>query len=178
MRRCHIGRVLTVAAIMLLQQVLIGRSLAQAAPPVETPQPEVTLTKLSPPTFPPLALMARIQGDVQIQVDIRKDGSVASVSLVSGHPMLTQAALESAQKSQYECRGCSESATSYLLTYSFADRVDGDCCDAQNREPEVTQKAAHITIASPPMCLCDPPSSRKVRSAKCLYLWRCAFSDH
>lgn len=174
------GLVLTLAAVAGLHLVFLGNALAQASAPTETPQLGVVLTKLSPPIYPPLARMASIVGEVKVQVDIRQDGSVASTDLVSGHPMLKQAALESAQKSQFECQGCSQAVTPYLLTYSFEARDDGSCCDAQSRIPEVMQKQAHITIVSAKICLCDPGATltKKTRSAKCFYLWKCGFSDH
>lgn len=154
--------------------------MAQAPTLPEASQSEVVLTRLSPVIFPPLARMASIVGEVKVQLGIRKDGSVTSAELVSGHPMLKQAALESAQKSQFECRGCGEAVTPYLLTYSFESKDDGDCCNAQLRMPEVTQRQAHITIVSAKICLCDPGATltKKVRSAKCLYLWKCGHSNH
>ncbi len=160
--------------------ILSGNALAQASTAVASPQPEVMLTKLSPVIYPPLARMASIVGEVKVQVGIRNDGTVASAELISGHPMLKQAALESAQKSQFECHECGEAVTTYLLTYSFEANDDGSCCDALDRVPEVTQKQGHITIASARICLCDPAStlSKKVRSAKCLYLWKCGFTNH
>lgn len=154
--------------------------MAQAPSSPDASQPEVVLTKLSPVVFPPLARMANIVGEVRVQVGIRKDGSVASAELISGHPMLKQAALESAQQSQFECRGCGEAVTSYLLTYTFEIKDDGNCCDAQSRAPEVTQMQGHITIVSAQICICDPASTltRKVHSAKCFYLWKCGYLDH
>ena len=176
MKRVRLGPAL---ALLLLYLAFVGSLLAQASAPAETPQPEVILTKVSPPIFPRLALQARIIGEVMVQVGIRKDGSVASAELVSGHPMLKQAALESAQKSQFECRGCSADITPYLLTYTFETKDDGNCCDTQSRAPEVTQRQAHITIVSAQICICDPSSTlTKVRSAKCFYLWKCGISDH
>ncbi|MGA3090215.1 MAG: TonB family protein [Terriglobales bacterium] len=44
-------------------------------------------------TYPPLARQANITGDVELKLEIRKNGSIQSVSVVNGHPMLTQAAL-------------------------------------------------------------------------------------
>src|SRR5712692_11252304 len=69
--------------------------------------------KLSDPTYPRLAQQARITGDVDLMLTIQRDGSVESAVVVSGHPMLQQAALESAQRSQFECKGCGEAVTSY-----------------------------------------------------------------
>lgn len=61
----------------------------------------VTLVKLLPPIFAPLARQARIGGDVVIQLAIGRDGKVESANVVSGHPMLKQGALESAQNSTF-----------------------------------------------------------------------------
>jgi TonB family protein len=146
------------------------------------PKTGVVLTSVSSPIYPPPARQARITGDVKIQVGIRKDGSVASAEVLSGHPMLRQAALASAQISTFECRQCSEALTPYSLTYTF--EIHGGCslgpnCQAvASRAPEVTQLQNKITIAVEPMCTCDPSVTRiKVRSAKCVYLWKCSFRD-
>src|SRR5580700_9621289 len=111
-----------------------------AQTPASDATPQVVLTKLSPPVYPSLARQARIMGDVKVQVLIRKDGSVASAEVISGHPMLKQAALESAQKSQFECHGC-EGVISYSLAYTFAigDECHNtpDCSAAMDRPPEI-----------------------------------------
>lgn len=104
MRRVRLGLVLTLA-VAVSHLIFGGNVLAQAPTRPETLQSEVALTRLSPVIFPPLARMANIVGEVKVQVEVRTDGSVASAELVSGHPMLKQAALESAQKSQFECGG-------------------------------------------------------------------------
>ena len=110
----------------------------------------VTLVKLSPPVFAPLARQARIGGDVIIQLAIGRDGKVESANVVSGHPMLKQGALESAQNSTFECRCCGEAGSPYTLTYTFGFRDDdGDSCGVEVDE------------------------EWHVRSFDCLYLWRC-----
>jgi TonB family protein len=97
---------------------LTQNALAQAAVSGETLQNGVVLT-LSPPLYPPLARQARIMGDVKLRLGIRRDGTVATAEVISGHPMLQQAALESAKKSAFLCQGCSEGVTTYFLTYTF-----------------------------------------------------------
>ncbi len=57
------------------------------------PEPKVIVTKLSAPTYPRLALLARIAGTVELNVAVRPDGSIESVAVVSGHPMLKAAAI-------------------------------------------------------------------------------------
>lgn len=154
-------------------------SVAKDSASTDTPQTGVVLVKLSPPVYPPMAHQARIAGDVKLYVHVRKDGSVESAELYSGHPMLAQAALESARKSQFECRGC-DGVTSYPLTYTFAigDECHNspDCTVVGQRPPNIQQSPSRVVITVDPLCTCDPAvriTRIKWRSAKCLYLWRC-----
>lgn len=141
---------------------------------------EVVISKLSSPYYPPLARQARITGDVQLVLSVRKDGSVQSTVVVSGHPMLRKAAQESAQQSQFDCRSCKEAVTPYQMIYSFqlgetryCAMTGGPNSDEQEQEPlpRVTQSENHVTIFDRPVGTCDPEFtlSRKVRSVKCLY---------
>jgi|HubBroStandDraft_6_1064221.scaffolds.fasta_scaffold13693_5 protein TonB len=54
------------------------------------------------PQYPPLAKQARIQGVVVLQALIGKDGSITGLHVVSGHPMLTNAALEAVKEWKYK----------------------------------------------------------------------------
>jgi TonB family protein len=146
---------------------------SQSSDPVETARDGVILTKLFDPTFPPLAKVARVSGDVVLRLDIRADGQVQSVAIVSGPPMLQQAAKDSAQQSRFECRSCSRDTTQYSLTYSFR-LGEGDCDTANSDPPKIAWAQGHVTVTSSPMSICDPAATlRRVRSAKCLYVWRC-----
>lgn len=147
-----------------------------------SPGPTVVLTKLSPPTYPPLARQARINGDVKVAVLVRRDGTVESVDWVSGHPMLRQAAVDSARQSSYMCRGCGEAATSYQLVYTFAVseacRFGPNCEPMESHAPQVNQSEDKITLTVEPTCECDPSTTGvgvRVRAAKCLYMWKCGF---
>jgi TonB family protein len=147
---------------------------AQTRPGEETLVTGAVLTKLSPPIYPPLALQARISGAVRVEVSIRMDGSIESARLVDGHAILKDSALDSARKSLFECRNCVEPLTPYLLTYTFEMKDNGDCCNAMNRAVDVSHSQGHIVIVAPAQCICDPAvASRRFRSAKCLYLWKC-----
>ena len=53
------------------------------------------------PVYPPLAKQARIQGTVRLTAIIAKDGSVVSLEVVSGHPLLQQAALQAVSQWKY-----------------------------------------------------------------------------
>ena len=54
------------------------------------------------PQYPPLARQARIQGVVVLQALIGKDGNIQNLHVVSGHPMLTNSALEAVKEWKYK----------------------------------------------------------------------------
>ena len=54
------------------------------------------------PNYPPLARQARIQGQVLLQAEISKDGSIQNLRLISGHPMLAPAAIEAVKQWRYK----------------------------------------------------------------------------
>ena len=53
------------------------------------------------PQYPPIAVQARIQGTVVLQAVIGKDGTVKDLRLLSGHPMLSPAAIEAVKLWRY-----------------------------------------------------------------------------
>ena len=60
------------------------------------------LTKKVEPAYPQLARQARIQGAVLLQALINKDGTIENLQLISGHPMLTPAAIEAVKQWIYK----------------------------------------------------------------------------
>lgn len=50
------------------------------------------------PEYPPLARTARASGDVVVEITISEDGGVISARVISGHPLLQQAALSAAKR--------------------------------------------------------------------------------
>jgi protein TonB len=60
------------------------------------------LTHQVKPDYPPLAKNAHIEGAVVLQAVISKDGKVKDVRVVSGHPMLAQAAEKAVKQWQYK----------------------------------------------------------------------------
>jgi len=54
------------------------------------------------PTYPPLARQARIQGQVVLQAEISKEGTIQNLQLISGHPMLAPAAIEAVKQWRYK----------------------------------------------------------------------------
>jgi len=62
----------------------------------------VMLAEKVEPEYPPAARAARIQGMVRFTAIIAKDGGVANLTLVSGHPLLIQAAVDAVKQWKYK----------------------------------------------------------------------------
>lgn len=62
---------------------------------------EGNLIRKVQPTYPALARSARIQGTVVLQAIISKQGTIENLTVVTGHPMLTPAAIEAVRQWRY-----------------------------------------------------------------------------
>lgn len=141
------------------------------------------LVELSKPVYPPLARQANIFGDVVVEVTINRDG-VRNASVLSGHPMLREAALTSARQSHFDGARCAADC-SYRLKYAFKQSDEGNCCDGFSAVPTVAignpvvmdgEMETDVTITAQHICLCDAAFTitTRVRSLKCLFLWKCS----
>jgi periplasmic protein TonB len=63
---------------------------------------EGSLIRRVQPIYPPLARTARIQGSVVLAAVISKEGTMEHVQLISGHPMLVQAAVAAVSQWRYK----------------------------------------------------------------------------
>jgi periplasmic protein TonB len=91
----------------------VMHSIASAMTAVSPPKPTVTRRPLLShmmegnlihriePRYPPLAIQARIQGDVVLQAIISRSGTIENLQLVSGHPMLVRAAMDAVRQWRY-----------------------------------------------------------------------------
>jgi TonB family protein len=159
-------------------------SSAQLAHAPDSHDESVVLSKLFPPTYPGLARQARITGNVDLALHIRPDGSVETAVVVGGHPILRDAALDSARRSSFECGGCGQVPVTYALTYQFKI-AEGDppqdCAASSEIPPPPTtfDESQHlVTVFAWGLWTCDPSADLiRVRAAKCLYLWKCGVRD-
>jgi protein TonB len=84
-------------------------------PPKEAPKPvtpkqirvggnvqAAKLVKQPKPSYPPLAKQARIQGVVRFNAIIGRDGAIANLQLVSGHPLLVPSATDAVRQWVYQ----------------------------------------------------------------------------
>jgi protein TonB len=58
------------------------------------------IRKVEPP-YPPLAKSARIQGPVVLFAVISRSGTIDNLRVLSGHPMLVQAAIDAVKQWRY-----------------------------------------------------------------------------
>jgi TonB family protein len=96
-------------------RIIIGGPALPVEPPrvVPPPQQEKRPLKLSEgvvaaklitrvePRYPALALQIHAQGTVHLHAIISRDGRITSLEVVSGHPLLVQAALEAVRQWRY-----------------------------------------------------------------------------
>jgi protein TonB len=91
---------------------VIGGLIGSAAPPpkVAAPQKLRISTGVADglkihdvqPTYPQMARIAHIQGDVLLQATISKTGAIENLHAMSGHPILIQAALDAVRQWKYK----------------------------------------------------------------------------
>jgi TonB family protein len=186
-KRTFAGFVGVLASVAFLLLIASRHGSTQETTNGETTS-RVKLSKLTPPVYPPLARQAMIRGNVTVKVSLRADGTIDSVTPISGHPMLVQAAVNSAEQSKFECLQCAASGATQSFTYSFEQSPEkpDPCCCSGNRpasaksDLQVLQSDDRITVISSPVCFCPDECDEKwaeehshFRSLKCLYLWKC-----
>jgi TonB family protein len=149
---------------------------AQEKPNGHHNETSLVITKLSQPIYPPLAKQMKTIGHVEVKVNVKQDGSLKSASVVSGNVLFRQAALESAMHSQFECKNCGPGVRSFRIRYSFdlkascattAKPANGDAY------PMAVVSQNVITVTDSVAENCEPLISKKIRSIRCLYLWKC-----
>jgi TonB family protein len=157
---------------------VIGRAalllaLAQSA----TSRPSLQAVKVEPPVYPPIAMAARVSGDVDLKITLKPDGTPGTIQVESGPQMLKQAAVDSAARSRFELAPGDQAEPSYQLVYRFA-LVKALACGQQRDTsyPHIHFESNTVTISEQPMTICDPVGETapvRVRSIKCLFLWKC-----
>lgn len=136
----------------------------------------VSVIQLPPPDYPPMALAARVTGEVRLRIVLNPDGTPQSAEAENGPPMLLEQAVELVRKARFACEQCDKTnSLEITMRFEFGKSI----CPDQPRDPNYPHASATgsvITIATQPFMLCDPAASIgvRIRSIRCLYLWRCA----
>jgi periplasmic protein TonB len=74
------------------------------------------LTHQVTPAYPPLARQARVEGTVQLQAFIGRDGRIRDLRVTSGHPLLIQAAVDAVRQWIYRPTTLNGSPVEVLTT--------------------------------------------------------------
>ena len=156
----------------------VGRAALLLALAQSTPStPSLEAVKLEPPVYPPIAIAARVSGDVDLKITLKPDGSTGVAEVESGPQMLKQAAVDSATRSRFQLASTAKAEQSYQLIYRFSLDKATACNQARDKSyPHIHYESNTISIAEQPVGTCDEaqdPDPVHVRSAKCLYLWKC-----
>ena len=152
----------------------LGHASAQTTAGAQTAMPgDVVPIRLVPPIYPPIALSARVSGEVEVSVGVGPDNRVESAVIVSGVPLLDAAALDAARQSEFECRRCTVPTTPYSLVFAFRieDRNQPAADPAQ--PDQIGASRSRLTVVGPAQPIYIDFSSYMVRSAKCLFVWPC-----
>jgi TonB family protein len=178
------SHILLLSLIVTTFLVLSGNRQERSASGSDTHPAEVILTKLNDPVYPSSASAATIHGDVELTLRIKGNGTIESVDVASGPPMLRQAAIKSVQAPHFECRRCDRTLQSYSLTYEFriiATTPEQYCKTYEERLPPKVDSSLHkVTVFAKQFWTCDlavEVKRRRIRSTKCLYLWKCGVGD-
>jgi hypothetical protein len=135
--------------------------------------------------YPPIAKAAHVSGDVHLHLMIRKDGTVESADVVEGPAMLRSAAIAGAKTVLFDCKMCTEESMPYslIMRFQITSTDPPKSCDEpipQGFHVAIDPIEHLVTVSTPQIWTCDPAvetSTRvhRVRSARCMYLWRCAW---
>jgi protein TonB len=77
---------------------------------------EPRVVRVVPPVFPKLALQARVTGTVVLEAIVNEKGLVEQIKVVSGHPLLVEAAIDAVKQWEYEPTQLDGVPTAVILT--------------------------------------------------------------
>jgi protein TonB len=77
---------------------------------------EPQILKLVPPVYPVLALKARVSGTVVLEATLTEQGAVEGIRVVSGHPLLIDAAIDCVKQWVYEPTSLNGQPVAVVLT--------------------------------------------------------------
>jgi TonB family protein len=103
------------------------------------------ITKVHP-VYPPIARAARASGPVQVQITISETGEVIEASVISGHPLLRESALQAARQWVFKPTELSGTPIKVkgILTFNFAlddkESAQGAVMKSATKYPTNTEK--------------------------------------
>src|SRR5664279_1528756 len=136
---------------VLIAVLVCGAAQSDPRQQVQVPQgtSQGLLISKVQPTYPPLARLARIQGTVVLHALIGKDGSIQDLSVVSGHPMLIQAAMDAVKQWRYKPYLLNGEPVLVETTINVNFELSGAPSEAPPNEPAANTSASNNGGANP-----------------------------
>jgi len=129
-------------AILLLACLCAAVALPQEKKIVAAIPPHVNWVDLHVPKYPPLAAQAHIQGTVQLSLTFHNCAlDREHIVVLSGHPMLTSAAMESVRDSAIGCGDFRDGATVLTFEFLFDDQA---MCDVPEQRIELNGNTVRV----------------------------------
>jgi TonB family protein len=116
---------------------------------------EPYLKKAELPNYPAVARQARLSGIIRISFAIGQDGSVSEVKAVSGHPMLTFAAVENVKTWRFGFSGPVSGKQNYYTEFVF--RLSGKDVKKDPRLTVSLESFRHVEITTDVVVIPDSP---------------------
>jgi TonB family protein len=137
-------------------------------------EPKLRWEEFHEPAYPQMARVANINGAVTLEFTIARDGTV-DVQKSAGHPMLVHASVESLKLSKLACDNCGKVAARFSVVFEFKIATS-ECGNSSVSSRALLENSNHVTVTIDRYCFIDPAPelTKKVRSVRCLYLWKCA----
>ena len=81
-----------------------------------TAEPTATVLTAVAPIYTPIAVLAKVSGDVSVEVTIGSDGKVNATNVLNGNKLLIHTSLEAAKRWRFQTGGAGRKA---VLKFSF-----------------------------------------------------------
>lgn len=104
---------------MIRKFLLAGMCILLGTVIMSAQQAAVPVKAAVAPLYPPIAVAARIKGDVVVRVVIGTDGVVVHAEAVSGQKWLQQSAVKAAEKWKFELADTVTTNRSSLIKFSY-----------------------------------------------------------
>lgn len=140
--------------LAMLIALLVCRVTAQTNPPQQVQVGQTVsqglLVYKVQPSYPPLARQARVQGTVVLRAVIGKDGTIQDLSVVSGHPMLTKAALDAVKQWRYKPYLLNGEPVLVQTTINVNFELNSPASEAPPNEPAASSSSSENGNSNPP----------------------------
>ncbi|HEV2348407.1 MAG TPA: TonB family protein [Terriglobia bacterium] len=131
--------ILLAAPAARVESLANGEQTEESSAPTEKPAEQKAIPthtsqdvpKLRPifkvnPIYPPLAKMAKIEGIVELEITVEKNGDVSDLKVESGHPLLAKAALEAVRQWKYAAQAHAVQSTVKVNFTLAKDQSDAE----------------------------------------------------